>query len=227
MRIGPLISLISSTFGVPEATVIVVARALREAGWVTSGARGVNAPHMTARDASRLSLALLTGESPGRVVEEFEFIRSLQKKDIYPIDGLISKKDLPDCHVLEDLLTALFELHSDSNRIKEYGEEWTFGIIGPYFSFSVDASRRTAAVNLPRFSTEYIDIAGEAELDVLYSTRPVTLEVSHRIAELESRSIASDSSLTVAPGRGMRVVRTITQDEIRAITLRLFDLTPE
>lgn len=227
MRIGPLISLISSTFGVPEATVIVVARALREAGWLTSGARGVNAPHMTARDASRLSLALLTGESPGHVVEEFEFIRSLQTEGSYPVDGLISKKDLPDCHVLEDLLTALFELHSDYNRIKEYGEEMAFGLIGPFFRFSVDASRRTAAVNLPSFSTEYIDIAGEAELDELYSTRLMTSEGLHRIAELESRSIASDSGLLVASGRGMRVVRTITQDEIRAITLGLFDLTPE
>lgn len=227
MRIGPLISLISSTFGVPEATVIVIARALREAGWLTSGARGVNAPQMTSRDASRLSLALLTGESPASVVEEFEFIRSLQTKDSYPIDGLISKKHLPDCHVLEDLLTALFELHSDSNRIKDYGKETAFGLIGPYFSFSVDASRRTAAVDLPKFSTEYIDIAGEAELAELYSMRPMTLEILQRMTELESRSIASDSGLNVASGRGMRVVRTITQNEIRAITLGLFDLTPE
>jgi hypothetical protein len=227
MRIGPFISLISSTFGVPETTVVVVARALREAGWLTSGARGVNAPDMTTRDAARLSLALLTGEPPGRVVEEFEFIRSLQSKDIYPDKGLISQRDLSDDHVLEDLLTSLFELHSDSNRVNEYGNEYAFGFIGPFFRFSVDASRRTAAVDLPGFSTEYVDISGEAEIEELYSTRSMTLDAWERIQELEGRSIASDGSRHVVSGRGMRVVRTITRDEIRIITLGLFDLAPE
>ena len=68
MKIGPLISLLSSNYGLPETTVVVIARALREAGWLSSGARGVNAPDMGARDAARLSLALLTGEPPSKVI---------------------------------------------------------------------------------------------------------------------------------------------------------------
>lgn len=227
MRIGSLISLVSSTFGVPETTVVVVARALREAGWLTSGARGVNAPHMTTRDTARLSLALLTGEPPGRVVEEFEFIRSLQTKDKFPVEGLVCQNDLPCNHILEDVLTALFEIHSDSERMRKHSEEFGQFLLGPSFSFSVDASRRTAAIQLPSFSTEYIDLAGAAEIEELYQTRPMTLDVWKRIQELETRSIPYDGRSEVAAGRGMRVVRTITQEEIRAITQELFDLPPE
>ncbi|WP_157982053.1 hypothetical protein [Oceanicella sp. SM1341] len=46
-----------------------VARFLKEAGLLTTGARGVNAPDMTARDAGRMTIALLGSDRPGRAVE--------------------------------------------------------------------------------------------------------------------------------------------------------------
>ncbi|MDP2048147.1 MAG: hypothetical protein Q8K33_04560 [Cypionkella sp.] len=182
---------------------------------------------MTVRDGARLSLALLTGEPPSRVVEEFEFIRMLQTKDVFPIDGLIARVDLHDDHILEDVLTKLFELHSDHERIQS-GRTLIQGFstptyYGPYFSVSIDSSRRTGAIQLPIFSTEYLDLAGAAEIEELYSMRPRTLEGLERIKELETRSVSSDSGSSVAAGRGMRVLRTITQTEILIISQRLFD----
>ena len=227
MRIGPFINLISSTFGVPESTVVVVARALREAGWLSSGARGVNAPHMTARDAARLSLALLSGEAPGRVVEEFAFIRGLQTNDVHREDGLFDPRDLGAGHILEDVVTLLFDLFTDAERIDRHSELHWFGRVGPFFSLSVDSSRRTAVIELPDQRAEYLDLVGAAELDELREVRPVTLEVWQRMSELEERSIPSDVGLSVVAGRGMRVIRTITQQEFRTIAFGLFDLEPE
>lgn len=223
MRIGPLTTLISSAFGVPEPTVVVVARALREAGWLTSGARGVNAPQMTAQDAGRLSLALLTGESPIRVVEEFEFIRGLQTNEEYPSVGLIGKDDLPDKHSFEDVLTALFHLHSDQDRISKFSTEFLGHRLKPKFSISVDASRRIASIALPQIRAEYLDLTGAKEIEELYAIKSMTLEAWERIQQLEARSIPSDSGLDVALGRGMRVVRTITQVEVLAISAALFE----
>lgn len=227
MRIGPFISLISSTFGVPENTVVVVARALREASWLSSGARGVNAPPMTARDAARLSLALLSGESPGHVIKKFAFIRALQTKEVYQDDGIISQRDLGGDHILEDVVTLLFDVYSDAERIERHSELHWFGRLGPFFSLSVDSSRRTAVVKLPGQTAEYLDLIGAAELDELYQVQPLTLEVLHRRSELEERSIPSDASTSVVAGHGMRVIRTITQEEFQTIAFGLFDLQPE
>lgn len=224
MRIGSLISLIAATFGVPPETVTVVARALREAGWLTSGARGVNAPEMGTRDAARLSLALLSGEPPSRVVTEFEFLRSLQTNEQFPDQGLICRADLPEDHTLEDLLTVLFAIYADQDRILRNSVEVGTFRGGPYFSISVDASRRAATVSLPDRTAEYVDLAGETELASLYAKRPMDLETLEQITEIESRSIASDAGISVVAGRGMRVVRTITQREIEVIATHLLGL---
>lgn len=69
MQSGPFIKLIAHTFGLEDKTVAVFARALREAGLLTTGARGVNAPHMTPLDAARMTLAVLTTDSPSECVE--------------------------------------------------------------------------------------------------------------------------------------------------------------
>ena len=53
----------------PLETVTVYARLLKEAGLLTTGARGRNAPDMTPLDAARLVLAILTTNSPSQCVE--------------------------------------------------------------------------------------------------------------------------------------------------------------
>jgi hypothetical protein len=70
-RVSDLCRDFASRFDIEESRVTGVARALREAGLITQGARGVNAPHATALDAARLLIALMADrkikESPAAV----------------------------------------------------------------------------------------------------------------------------------------------------------------
>lgn len=236
MKIGPLINLLSSSYGLPETTVVVVARALREAGWLTSGARGVNAPDMSARDAARLSLALLTGEPPSKVISVFEVLRTLQTEDEYPIAGLLDRETLPHDHTLEDAITALFEASSNPELIGRYGEKQTAHVtvigdelpdgydldvvnntIWPRFSVAVDMSRRTAEVCILENTFQYVDIAGRERFKLLRADRSADLRVTEEILKLADRSPSTADAHGVVERRGMRVVRTITEKEFQRI----------
>lgn len=236
MKIGPLISLLSSSYGLPETTVVVVARALREAGWLTSGARGVNAPDMSARDAARLSLALLTGEPPSKVISVFEVLRTLQTVDEYPGAGLINREILPHDHILEDAITALFEAAADPELIGRYGEKQTAHVtvigdelpdgydldvvtdtVWPRFLVAVDMSRRTAEVCILEDTFQYVDLAGREKFKRLRADRSADLRVTEEILELADRSPSAADAHGVVERRGMRVVRTITEQEFQSI----------
>lgn len=70
MKSGPFIKAVSEAYRIEEKTVSIVARFLKDAGLLSMGARGINAPHMTALDAARLTIALLATDKPARAVEE-------------------------------------------------------------------------------------------------------------------------------------------------------------
>ena len=72
MRSGPFIAALAQAYRADEATVKLFARFLKEAGLISSGARGVNAPHMTPLDAARMTVALLSTDSPARAVERVQ-----------------------------------------------------------------------------------------------------------------------------------------------------------
>ena len=61
--------MIAQSLGKPEKTVSVVARHLKEAKLLTTGARGVNAPDMKPMDAARMVIALLTTDNLLQSVE--------------------------------------------------------------------------------------------------------------------------------------------------------------
>lgn len=69
MQSRAFIYVISQAYRVEIATIEVYARAMKEAGLLASGARGVNAPHMTPADAARMTIALLATDSPARAPE--------------------------------------------------------------------------------------------------------------------------------------------------------------
>lgn len=66
---GVLIEQVAVSTGVPVGTVSLAFRGLREAGLVTTGARGVNAPPMTPLDAARLLIVLAVTDRPSRAAE--------------------------------------------------------------------------------------------------------------------------------------------------------------
>lgn len=69
MKSAAFIQAMASAFDVPHKTMVTYTRFLKEGGLLTTGARGVNAPHMTPLDAARVTIALLACDAPGQAVE--------------------------------------------------------------------------------------------------------------------------------------------------------------
>jgi len=124
MKSGQLIKVVSNALGIEQATVRFVARRLREAGFLTTGARGVNAPDMTKRDAARLTLALMTGAPPNRVVETFKIFRQFQNDEFDQIEAasLIQLLGFKRENTAEDFLVYLIDLISLGSDRAELAE---------------------------------------------------------------------------------------------------------
>jgi hypothetical protein len=107
---------VSRTFGIPEKTITSYTRFLKEAGLLTTGARGVNAPDMTPLDAARVTIALLTCSRPGQAVERVkQFGKMPCRSDCTPSANgfaIISEKGLKkrfEGETLENVLTFFFD----------------------------------------------------------------------------------------------------------------------
>ncbi len=72
MKSAAFNAVIAKAFTVPLKTVTVYTRLLKEAGLLTTGAGGRNAPEMTPMDAARLTIALLATNSPSQCVERVQ-----------------------------------------------------------------------------------------------------------------------------------------------------------
>lgn len=90
MQSGPFITFIATTLAVDPATVGVFVRELRKAGLLTTGARGVNAPHMLPRDAARLLIALMATDRPSEAVASVARWRAMHLRPVY------TEGELPD-----------------------------------------------------------------------------------------------------------------------------------
>ena len=78
MKQTQFITLMSESLGVEEKTIKVIVRTLREDGLFTTGARGVNAPDMTTRDAVRVVLAAVASTSPSRASRDVRYFGALK-----------------------------------------------------------------------------------------------------------------------------------------------------
>jgi hypothetical protein len=112
MTPGQLVKAVSVALDVPEETVVQHDRNLVVAGLRTTGARGVNAPHVTHLDAARLFVAVLGSvrtKDSVRVVKDFEGTifepGSLDPDDMFRIDDAIAR--LPLRHNLVEGLAAM------------------------------------------------------------------------------------------------------------------------
>lgn len=121
MKSGPFLSMIADTFSVEGKTVTVYARALKEAGLLTTGARGVNAPDMTPLDAARMTIALLACDGPSQAVDRVRRFGQLRHKptlgysqtwrEVVTADEFASL--FPGAETLEDVLAFIFSLYLD------------------------------------------------------------------------------------------------------------------
>ncbi len=74
----------------------------------------MNAPEMTTRDAARLTLALMTGAPPNRIVETFEIYRQFRNDEFEQIEtaSVIQRLDFKRENNAEDFLVYLFDFVS-------------------------------------------------------------------------------------------------------------------
>lgn len=71
MKSGPFIKLIAESYRIPESTVRVYMRWLRQAGFITQGASGRGAPDMKPDDAAKITIAILGTDKPVDAVDAF------------------------------------------------------------------------------------------------------------------------------------------------------------
>lgn len=111
--------IIAHSCQVPAKTVALFARNLKEAGLLTSGARGVNAPEMTVMDLARMLLSVLATERPSDAVEELNWYRALPCFDGgtitmpkyekgMPTEDTIKLFEVSEGETLEDVLAHVF-----------------------------------------------------------------------------------------------------------------------
>lgn len=75
-RLSVLIDDFAERFSFERSKLNGLARTMREAGLLTSGARGVNAPSATPMDAARLLIAMMLDSTPPSVVEDVQLVGS-------------------------------------------------------------------------------------------------------------------------------------------------------
>lgn len=149
MQSGSFIKLIADAYKVEEKTVIVYARFLREAGLLTSGARGVNAPHMRPLDAARMTIALLATDKPSQAVAAVSRYRAMTLC-LKESNGELPPMLFHDNPTLEQVLVRLFGTDLDDGafdcapyfEIRENDKTAVFEMTGALAKFRT-ASRPT------------------------------------------------------------------------------------
>jgi hypothetical protein len=108
MHIGQAAHAFSDLFSLPLSRVQSTCRYLREAGFVRSGARGVNAPHLADIEVVRILIALMATESPRDAVERCQYFASLP---VEPSRCRMSaeKAETFKGRTVEDVLSALLK----------------------------------------------------------------------------------------------------------------------
>lgn len=92
MKSAAFIQMMARYLTTSPNTVTDYARRLKEAGLLSTGARGVNAPEMTPLDAARLLLALLTTSSAAQCVERVKRFGQIEYKS-HPQQGRLPWKE--------------------------------------------------------------------------------------------------------------------------------------
>lgn len=105
MQKGPFIKFIADALAEDERTVAIYVRELLNAGLLTTGARGVNAPHMIPLDVSRVSLAVLATDRPSQavpMVKRYGAMRAVTDNLTGDLSGLLA-----DNPTLEQVLVRI------------------------------------------------------------------------------------------------------------------------
>lgn len=93
MKMGPFLNCVSVICRLEEKSVRIFGRELRDAGLLTTGARGLNAPDMTPRDLAVMLIALLGTDRPSKAPEMVEYFGKMQlaAPDLWASGGTLPK----------------------------------------------------------------------------------------------------------------------------------------
>ncbi|WPZ21626.1 hypothetical protein T7987_15900 [Sulfitobacter faviae] len=97
---------------VPQKTVALFARNLKEAGLLTSGARGVNAPEMTVLDLTRMTIALCATDRPSEATDLTERYCAAECSESTTIEVEGTEIGLSVDDTLESVLSSILSLHT-------------------------------------------------------------------------------------------------------------------
>ena len=119
-KLSDLIPATASVLGVPEKTVAIYARHLREARLITTGGRGPGSADMTPRDCANLLIAIMGAEyakDAAQVIKKYRPIvagveRISWRLPKMPLDALTQ---LPEYHQFGNALEALITAATDGS----------------------------------------------------------------------------------------------------------------
>jgi len=117
MKAGPFNAAVAQAYSVEEKSVVVYARALKEAGLMSTGARGINAPNMRPIDAARITIALLATDNPSRAVERVRRFGALPLNKKECIGALPAEWFPTDDLTFENVMVRLFASGSGSEAL--------------------------------------------------------------------------------------------------------------
>lgn len=240
MKNGPFNEAIAQHLGLDLALVKQLSRALREANLLTTGARGVNAPHMVARDAARLVIAALAGSIPSTVVEDVFGWGSYQVAGIHL--GASTKKgpfcatDPDESCTLEDALTGIFDLYGREDVLAAH--TWKLSGLEMQSTLMITLSERLRTVNINECGTEIIfgDVKASKDFKAANDQQSEALDrwniavkandvILMDAAEAEAASAAGRAKAAfdrmISGKQGLRVSRSVAQEEILPIARAL------
>lgn len=123
--ISDVVTELSVMSGIAEASVVGVARRLREAGLLSQKGRGRGAAHATPLDAARLCIALMVGgkaKDASTVVRDFGQLRlshrSVEPEHVYAELGLEMVGVTPE-HTFEEGLAGLIAIWGEARLVKK------------------------------------------------------------------------------------------------------------
>lgn len=115
MKHGTFVDLVSQSCGVPKKTVALIARNLKSAGLLTTGARGVNAPEMVVMDLARMVIALCATDRPAEVVDATKRFCAARcaKRTEFEVEGeVLATAEEGD--ILEDVLAGFLGMPANA-----------------------------------------------------------------------------------------------------------------
>jgi hypothetical protein len=233
MQLGPFIQTTADNFGCDPSHVRQLCRALREAGLLTTGARGVNAPHMTALDAARLTVAVLAGSIPTTVIEDVRFWGELQTASIrvgaVTRPGPYRALGPGEEETLEKACASIFDLYGDDTVIAAHS--WKMGDVDMVPTVSLKLSERDRTVTITEEGAEitFMNVRAGMELQRAQEAEATATELLLKATQSESpdhvavalidAQQASDLVSMAAERffdakKGVRVTRALTQEEL-------------